>query len=97
MKNIRSNAKYAVLPLAIFLLGSLLTWRRPPHPPRVPGERPQLNTQSLLQPTRVSVRFRPTAAAATIHPNNSHPELLERCSVTCGNELCSARRMSATF
>jgi cytochrome c5 len=26
MKNIRSNAKYAVLPLAIFLLGSLLTW-----------------------------------------------------------------------
>jgi hypothetical protein len=26
MKNIRSSAKYAVLPLAILLLGSLLTW-----------------------------------------------------------------------
>jgi len=26
MKNIRSNSKYAVLPLAIFLLGSILTW-----------------------------------------------------------------------
>jgi cytochrome c5 len=26
MKNIRSSSKYAVLPLAIFLLGSLLAW-----------------------------------------------------------------------
>ena len=26
MKNIRSRSKYAVLPLAIFLLGSLLAW-----------------------------------------------------------------------
>jgi cytochrome c553 len=26
MKNIRSSSKYAVLPLAILLLGSLLTW-----------------------------------------------------------------------
>jgi len=26
MKNMRSNSKYAALPLTIFLLGSLLTW-----------------------------------------------------------------------
>ncbi len=89
MKNMRSCSKYAVLPLAIFLLGSLLTWAQA----ATSGAECRasiLNStcKACCQPTRESVRFRPTAAVATIHPSKSHPESLERYYVTCGNELC---------
>jgi cytochrome c553 len=40
MKNIRSCSKYAVLPLAIFLLGSLLAWAQAATSPQSAGRAP---------------------------------------------------------
>ena len=38
MKNMRSCSKYAVLPLAIFLLGSLLAWAQAATSPQSSGQ-----------------------------------------------------------
>jgi cytochrome c5 len=38
MKNMRSCSKYAVLPLAIFLLGSLLAWAQAAKSPQSAGQ-----------------------------------------------------------
>jgi cytochrome c5 len=40
MKNVRSCSKYAVLPLAIFLLGSLLAWAQAATSPQSAGRAP---------------------------------------------------------